>query len=174
MIYWNFIIRSTMETYLGLCLVNMIRMFAINFSSWYEVIGSSYAILILTLLTLFGLLSPVFLFRRRDELELNDLTFIKKFGSLVQELNPEKHSAKFYATCFMLRRLCLASIIIYLPKHPFAQVQLICFTMSLQVIFIGYSMPFSIPWMNKLEVSNEFLVLISSYFLFMYSDGLLL
>ena len=174
MIFWNFIIRSTMETYLELCLVNMIRMYAINFSSWYEVFGSSYAILILTLLTLFSLLSPVFLLRRRDEFELNDETFIKKFGSLAQELNSEKQSAKFYAMCFMLRRLCLASILVYLPKHPLAQVQLICFTMSLQVIFIGYSMPFTVPWMNNLEVSNEFLVLISSYFLFMYSDGLIL
>ena len=35
-------------------------------------------------------------------------------------------------------------------------------------------MPFTIPWMNNLEVSNEFFVLISSYFLFMYSDGLIL
>ena len=30
------------------------------------------------------------------------------------------------------------------------------------------------PWFNKLEISNEFLVLSSTYFLFIYSDGFLL
>ena len=32
----------------------------------------------------------------------------------------------------------------------------------------------ALPWMNKLELFNEILVLFSTYFLFIYSDGLLL
>lgn len=30
------------------------------------------------------------------------------------------------------------------------------------------------PWKNKLEMANEFLILTSTYFLFVYSEGLLL
>ena len=35
-------------------------------------------------------------------------------------------------------------------------------------------MPFEAGWRNLLEIVNETLVLFSSYFLFVYSDGMLL
>ena len=76
--------------------------------------------------------------------------------------------------CFMLRRICFASIIVYLPRQSFAQAQLICFMMSLQLMFIAYTKPYIEPWMNRLEISNELLVLQNSYFLFMYSQGMIL
>ena len=46
--------------------------------------------------------------------------------------------------------------------------------MTLQLIYIGYFKPFILPWMNLLEICNEFLILTSTYFLFIYSDGFLL
>ena len=42
------------------------------------------------------------------------------------------------------------------------------------MIYIGYIKPFIFTWMSRLETTNEFLVLTSTYFLFAYSDGFLL
>jgi len=43
----------------------------------------------------------------------------------------------------------------------------------MQVIYIGYFAPFIYPWMNWLELTNEYLVLSTTYFVFIYSDGFL-
>ena len=54
------------------------------------------------------------------------------------------------------------------------QIQVITLMSTLQLIYIGYCAPFLMQWMNKLEIANEFLILNSTYFLFIYSDGFLL
>ena len=42
------------------------------------------------------------------------------------------------------------------------------------MMFIGYFRPFALPWMNRLELINEYFLLNCCYFMFTYSDGLLL
>ena len=42
------------------------------------------------------------------------------------------------------------------------------------MIYIGYTSPFTLPWMNRLEKANEFLILVATYFLIIYSNGFLL
>ena len=68
----------------------------------------------------------------------------------------------------------MATTIVMLARAPWAQVQLVCLQCLVQLIFIGMASPFLSTWMNLLELANDFIVLISSYFGFMYSDGLLL
>ena len=50
----------------------------------------------------------------------------------------------------------------------------VTFASTVQVIYIGLSNPFEFKWMNRLELCNEYLILISCVFLYAYSDGLLL
>ena len=40
------------------------------------------------------------------------------------------------------------------------------------MIFIGQVWPFTLRWMNRLELANEYLMLTCCYFMFLYSDGL--
>ena len=42
-----------------------------------------------------------------------------------------------------------------------------------QVIYIGYTEPFAMRWMNWLELTNEFLIITGTYFLIIYSNGFL-
>lgn len=49
----------------------------------------------------------------------------------------------------------------------------VTFAVSIQMIYIGWYKPFERPWMNRLELFNEFFILGSCYFLFGYSDGFL-
>ena len=48
------------------------------------------------------------------------------------------------------------------------------FAASLQVIYIGLSRPFKATLMNRLELFNEYILLISCIFLFVFSDGMLI
>ena len=69
--------------------------------------------------------------------------------------------------------MIIAGLIVFSARMPSAQIQIVCFTCSLQIIYVGYATPYIEPWMNKLELCNEYLVLVQTYFLFIYSDGLL-
>ena len=68
-IFWNFIIRSTLETFLELCLTNMIKMFVLDYSTWYEIFGTCWAITVLVLLALFSFTTPLFLYNKRNRLD---------------------------------------------------------------------------------------------------------
>ena len=81
MIFWNFIIRTLLETYLEVAIVNMIKIYAINDQSWFETSGSAYCLFILAVLTLFCLFTPVFLHCKRNDFKKPE--FIGKYGSLV-------------------------------------------------------------------------------------------
>ena len=77
-----------------------------------------------------------------------------------------------YSSFFLTQRVLLAVLIIYADEYPNTQIILNTIGCLLQVIFIGHVMPFDVPWMNTLELTNEFLVLTSCYYLFIFSDGL--
>ena len=77
-----------------------------------------------------------------------------------------------YSSFFLTRRVLLAVLIIYADEYPNTQIILNTIGCLLHVIFIGYVMPFDVPWMNTLELTNEFLVLTNCYYLFIFSDGL--
>ena len=57
---------------------------------------------------------------------------------------------------------------------PNVQFMVITFVTSIQLIYIGQTRPFEFNWTNRLEFFNEYLILTSCIFLFVYSDGLLL
>ena len=172
MIFWNLIIRTVLETYLEVSLVNMIKMYAINDESWFETAGSTYSISILAGMTLFCLLTPVFLIKKQAQFKNGN--FISKYGALTQDMKTREKSVLFYHTFFMTRRLCFSVLIVYLAKRPWAQIQVLSFLCTIQLIYVGYVKPFILTWMSRLETTNEFLVLTSTYFLFVYSDGFLL
>lgn len=52
--------------------------------------------------------------------------------------------------------------------------QTTCLFSTFQLIYIGYFQPYVLPWQNALEIVNEFIILTSTYFLFCYTDGMLL
>ena len=42
------------------------------------------------------------------------------------------------------------------------------------MVYIGHVQPFATRYLNRLEMSNEFIILCLCYFMLMYSDGLML
>ena len=82
--------------------------------------------------------------------------------------------SKLFYTFFLTRRAVLAGLIVYCIGYPNLQIMMITFSTSVQVIYIGLTSPYEFKWMNRLELCNEYLILLSCTFLFAYSDGLLL
>jgi len=151
---------------------NMIKMYILSNQSTYEWIDSTTAIGTLCVFILFALLVPVFLTCKRNELSKPE--FAAKYGSLTEQLNTKKVSIRFYYSLFAARRIILSAMIVFLTQWPFAQVQLICLFCTFQLIYIGYFQPYTFNWMNWLETFNEYIILASTYFLFLYTDGMLL
>ena len=89
-------------------------------------------------------------------------------------MSTRRPEARYYNTFFIVRRLLFVAIIVRLAKKPWAQAQLICLQCMVQLAYIGVARPFITRWRNALELLNESLVLLSSYFLFIYSDGFVL
>lgn len=116
--FWNFVIRLTLEKYLEMSMLLMIKMYAINLESWFEVTGSMFSIVLLTLMTLFNLLVPVFLHCKKSVFK--EPEFISKYGSLVADLKVNELAARLYYMMFMLRRQIFTVLIVYVAKRPWA------------------------------------------------------
>lgn len=113
-IFWNFIIRTMMETYLELVIANMIKMHAVKFQTWFETVGSTIAIVALAILTIFGLTTPIFLYCKRDALKKPE--FIAKYGSLTIDLKMTTMLHRFYVFFFTVRRLIFAAMIVFFAR----------------------------------------------------------
>lgn len=65
-IFWNFIIRFTLEAYLEICLSNMIKMYAVGDETWFELATTSYSLLALAIMAVFCVSAPLFLHCKRN------------------------------------------------------------------------------------------------------------
>ena len=70
----------------------------------------------------------------------------------------------------MVKRIVTVFVIVALPSMNWLQRQLIVFMCSMSMAFIGWYRPFELPIHNNLELVNEVIILLNSYFLFIYSD----
>ena len=134
--------------------------------------STSYALTQLVFTFLFALVIPLFLFCKRKVLATE--AFKTRYGALTDRMNSSNSSIRYYQMLFLLRRLAFSAIIVLLPRWPWSQAVLIfvqCFT---QIVFVGYAKVFFESYQNKLDLANEYLVLLSCQFLFIYSDGLLM
>lgn len=170
--FWNFVIRTILETYLEMSLNNMIKLYALNTETWFETLGSGFSIAILGVMAVFPIFAPIFLKKKRDVLK--EPEFISKYGALMQDLRTNSRPIHYYQTFFMLRRLIFAMMIVFASRYPWAQIQVTCMLCTFQLIFVGQFAPLIFRWMRWLETTNEFLVLQNTYFLFIYSSGFIL
>ena len=67
-IFWNSPIRLYLETALDVAIASMIKLYVIEFSSWYEVVSSLIAILHIVIMPLITILTPIFLTCRKNKL----------------------------------------------------------------------------------------------------------
>ena len=170
-IFWNMILRVLIETCMEQSVTNLIRMYSINDETWFETSTSTLAIGWLSVLGLLSIIIPVLLTKNKSKVD--SVEFKAKYGSIMQGLNMKKPMSRYVYTFYILRRILIGAILVFTVRYPWSQMQVICFSCSLQLIYIGHYMPYEFAWMNLLEIINELCVLVCSYFIFVFSDGLL-
>ena len=81
---WNYFIRTLLETAIESSMNAFIRMYFIDTSTWWESLSTSYAFLQLSILTLFGLIVPLFLYKKQSVLTTK--AFITRYGALTDQM----------------------------------------------------------------------------------------
>ena len=171
-LFWNFFITTSLELALEKAIHASIRLYVINYDTWWEGTSSGYAISELVFMALFAIFAPVFLYYKRDVLDTD--AFKKRFGAMIDSMDTRRAGPRFHISLFFIRRLIFAAVIVFLPRYPWAQMLIICWQSMIQSVFIAYVKPFELSWRNNLDQANEYLVLLTTYFVFIYSDGMLL
>ena len=72
-----------------------------------------------------------------------------------------------FNVAFMVRRLVYSMTVVLLLKHGFAQIQLLFMVNVAMIIYQGWTEPFLHKWRDDLELTEEVLILLSCYFLFL-------
>ena len=70
---------------------------------------------------------------------------------------------------FMMRRLLYAALLVYWVEESYFQIMGMIFKTSLVMIYSGYIRPYLLPFANNLDLINEFLTLLCTYSLIMFS-----
>ena len=70
----------------------------------------------------------------------------------------------------MMRKLLLVCAVVILEKKPLTCVVIVNFSSLTYGIFIGWYQPFKMISTNRIELINEFFILIANYHLFCFTD----
>ena len=87
-VYWNFFLRLLTEEYIVIALASLVKIFAFDLTNNYEIVSSTFALLMLFFTLLFPLLITRFLWRKHKEnvIVIQDSSFKDKWGALTLDL----------------------------------------------------------------------------------------
>jgi hypothetical protein len=125
---------------------------------------------ILTLLVYVSAPMAMTLFFRSRIRKFKKPYFKKRFGDLIEGLSRERKSSANLFAIFCYRRLFSCFFIVLLESKPYFQIMCTVLVNQFVVILIGASRPFTEDRALKVEFFNESMVMLSAYFLFVYSD----
>lgn len=162
-------IRVSLEAYLELSISGLIR-YSVPWSleNGTQIFYTIASVVILTMIFaifMTALLSPQIYF---SKLETHD--FQSRFGALTLGLDLKERKAVLFPSIFMLRRVLYAGMMIYWVEQSYFQIQFMIFKCSLCMLYVGYFRPFKSSFVNSLELTNEYMTLLCSYSLIMFSQ----
>ena len=167
-VVWNAFIRYWLLEYTTIAIASLLKLYALDFANWYEAAMSGGALAGIVAVAATPFLIGAFLYKKHEQVPTPE--FAQKYGSLTADLQVHDKAAMLYHVAFTLRRAALAVLIVVVPHYNWLQTQMVIFTCSLVLIFVGIVRPFARPLLNHLELINETFVLSNTYFVIIYSD----
>ena len=82
-----------------------------------------------------------------------------RFGGLYENLNMYKFDAQYANAIFIVRRVVLLYAMLWIGDRPWLQVMLYTVMSLMNLIYIGYSMPFVEKRSNVVEIIDECTIL---------------
>ena len=97
---WNHFIRLFLEEYVFVGVVCLIKISVISFTNAYQVILSTYAVVVFTLAVVFPIFSLCLLIRTHKQGDIKNLNFTQKFGALTLDLRLRYKETLYFTACF--------------------------------------------------------------------------
>ena len=191
-LFWNSFIRPGLESYTEIIMALAIRLLAFNLVTASDGISSIIAVVLFITAMIAPIITYFFLYKMyrkpmNDRLDkqltmsqssITHVSYMKskefndKFGSLTLNLNVRKQGALLYNVIFMLRRIAILFIIFVPPLFGFShQQRLLLIILECYVFFyVAAVQPFADPVLNQLDLVNETVILLITYFMIIYSD----
>lgn len=167
---WNGLIRTLNLTYLKQFVNFALATQIIKFDNQdpQSSISSSLTIIIGFQLILFPFWAGYFLIKNKKELYKKKIT--AKYQSLYLGIKTDSDAALLAPMFFLLRRVLFVLNATTQVGMPFIQVQILVFSNSLYIIFIGKARPHITRKSYRVELFNEFVTMIICYHLFVFTQ----
>ena len=162
--FWNFYLRTLLESTLEVSVLSMMDTFVQNLSSWGYVSSYLFSVLILALLA--GILLWLRCWLKRQD--LSDQQLIDRVGSLLDGLRLKPDSL-IIQEWFVLRRCFFTATAFYAVGHTWLALSVI-YTSSLITVGLNLRMPFESRLTVKMEIMNEIFLLLIQYHLLALTD----
>ena len=105
-------------------------------------------------------------------LKTQDKEKYDKFETLFADLKTDKILALLFNSFFILRRILMALVLVYLIEQPVIQTWFLMVMSFAQFIYLLKVKPFEDSMTNKVEIMNEIFFLIAIYHMYVFSDML--
>ena len=118
-LYPSALIRFGLEEYITITIVVLIKLYALDFSNWFESVSSIFALIAASFIALVPIMIWIFLYKNHDK--VLESKFKKKYDTLFDGLQHRSKSAMLYCVNFTLRRISLALLIVVVPRYNWLQ-----------------------------------------------------
>ena len=164
---YNFFIRLWLELYLEISVNATINIYFYDYSTMYEFLSLSLAILFISILLISTWLCSIFLLTKYDKLSDNPDEF-KYCSWLFKELNCKKPAAVMFYIIFFLRRALIWIWFVWFYETPEAQISISIATSALVFAYSFKVMPYKSKLLNMFNTFNEIWLLTSSMLLVLF------
>jgi len=82
-------------------------------------------------------------------------------------VHTDERASRLYSVVFCIRRLTLVTLMLTLPKYPYFKIQGFFMVQTFYYMYIGWVRPHILKAFNRLEIINEFLLIIFGYTMFL-------
>jgi cysteine-rich repeat protein len=169
--FWNFI-RFFTEGYLEISFGALLNVASFDMRSTTEICSLAISLTTLIMWILFPFMSFAFLFDKREAIKAENITYLKRFGTIYKDFRTDKEWYKFqYYPIFLLRRLIFAIFLIVFLDYPELQWNSFILLSSivsdviwhLDVLFSNNIKTIQTRC-NKLSVLSEWMNIVSHFF----------
>lgn len=172
---WNFFIRAGLEIYLEVCVVTFISFGGVHFGYKNPV---QFLSLLLTglgvaYILFFLIWIPIFTVKNIPKFRIQGKRFEKQWYPIVGEYKPNSYITLFYTFFFIIRRILMALVLVFLRWWVFAQVTAMVILLIPYVIYQIVVRPYRWTYVNAMMIWNEcqLLVLAAIFYLYTYETS---
>ncbi len=165
---FNFIIRTFIECYFNLCFSSFIQVTNLSYADSMAMASSAMSIMLVAFVIGFPIFIMILMSLKRNQLDGS--SFRARCGSLYSGIRVDKYSAVYMSSIFLGRRILFVVTSIILTQSVNLQLIIQTFYSLFYIAFLIGVRPFVEPRDNYMEIFNDFSLMASMYFCYVFTD----